>query len=518
MLLKKDLHDRSPNMKRSVAEPANLGRPTDLAAPEATAKPQVAVFVTHGMGQQVPFETLDTVAEGLAKAAGRKSGIPVTGIRARTVQIDDVKTQRAEFDMKDASGNNVEVHVYEAYWAPFTEGQVSLRDVMSFLVRAGLNGLLNCGSSFHRWLFGHVVSFGKRNSAALPLAAALGVVVSLIVLNLVIAVAGGDRLLNPILRGNGSPAISVVTFEALTSVTGAYLLASSVLGGVLAALYYGKRRVRTSSKSKAWKAITWCAEVLLWIWVLLTLATAAVALLLLVANCIPPKTLQCPFLSNMWFLIWAVLLVASWFIRGVMVQYLGDVAAYVSAHWLDRFNDLRKKIKDAAFKQAKAVYSVPQYERIAMVGHSLGSVIIYDTLNALINDDILSNAKGLTGRPLNVVGRTRLLLTLGSPLDKTAFIFATQWANTTATREALAASLQPLIMNYVPFRNIKWINIHAARDIVSAPLDFYDDTSDPNRTGRTVNNVPDPDALIPLIAHVEYWQNETLFDQLYANL
>jgi hypothetical protein len=30
--------------------------------------------------------------------------------------------------------------------------------------------------------------------------------------------------------------------------------------------------------------------------------------------------------------------------------------------------------------------------------------------------------------------------------------------------------------------------------------------------------VPDPDALIPLIAHVEYWQNETLFDRLYANI
>ena len=75
-----------------------------------------------------------------------------------------------------------------------------------------------------------------------------------------------------------------------------------------------------------------------------------------------------------------------------------------------------------------------------------------------------------------------------------------------------------MITDYVPYRNIKWINIHAPRDIVCAHLDFYDDDKNPHATGRTVDNVPDPDALIPLIAHVEYWQNETLFDKLYANI
>jgi len=515
MLLKKDLHERSAAIERSVGAPVNLSAP---AAGIAPAKPRVAVFVAHGMGQQVPFETLDNIAEGLARAAGRHSGTLVAGIRARTVQIDDIKTQRTEFDMKDAAGADVEVHVYEAYWAPFTEGQINLRDVMSFLIRAGLNGLLNCGSTFQRWLFGGVVSFGKQKSSALMLAATLAAVLSLAVLNAVIALAAGDRLLNPVLHGNNPTVIPPATFDALTSLTGAYLLGSLLVGGVLGALYYGKRSIKSPSTNKSWQAVNACAEVLLWAWVPFTIATAVIAALLLGTHVFPPELLHCRWLSKVWILVWGALLVASWFIRGVLFQYMGDVAAHVSAHWLDRFNDLRRKIKDAAFKQAKAVYSVPDYQRIAMVGHSLGSVITYDTLNALINEDVIGKAQDLAGNPLDVVRRTKLLLTFGSPLDKTAFIFATQWANTTATREALAASLQPMITDYVPYRNIKWINVHAPRDIVCAHLDFYDDDNHANAAGRTVENVPDPDALIPLIAHVEYWQNETLFDKLYANI
>lgn len=504
---------------RSVGKPISIGPPVaGFAAAKPAAKPQVAIFIAHGMGQQVPFETLDSVAEGLAKAAGRKSGAPVSGIRARTVQIGELKTQRAEFDMRDAHGADVEVHVYEAYWAPFTEGEVNLRDVMSFLLRAGLNGILNCGATFQRWLFGRAVSFGKQSKAAFALAATLAAVVSLVVLNSVIALAAGDRLLNPVLHGSAAPRIPAAAFSALTTVAGLFLLVSIVVGGLIALLYAMKARVESPRSNKTWHAFTAIAQILLVAWVPFTIGVAVLAALLLTTRVVPAELLAIPWLGRLWIVVWGALLAGSWFIRSALVQYMGDVAAYVSAHWLDRFNDLRKKIKEAAFKQAQAVYSVADYQRIAMVGHSLGSVITYDTLNALINEDVIGKAKDLAGNPLDVVGRTKLLLTFGSPLDKTAFIFATQWANTTATREALAASLQPLISEYLPYRNIKWINVHAPRDIVCAHLDFYDDPGNSNAKGRTVKNVADPDALIPLIAHIEYWQNETLFDELYGNL
>jgi hypothetical protein len=62
MFKRKSLREKSPNISRAVSAPLNIsiGNP-----PEPSTKPQVAVFVTHGMGQQVSFETLDASAEGL---------------------------------------------------------------------------------------------------------------------------------------------------------------------------------------------------------------------------------------------------------------------------------------------------------------------------------------------------------------------------------------------------------------------------------------------------------------------
>jgi hypothetical protein len=192
---------------------------------------------------------------------------------------------------------------------------------------------------------------------------------------------------------------------------------------------------------------------------------------------------------------------------------MGDVAAYVDSHSLDKFDDVRSRIKATVFEHAKAIYANSQYEHIAMMGHSLGSAITYDTLNALINNDALN------GNKLDVIKRTKLLLTFGSPLDKFAFLFASQINKATATREALAATLQPLIQAYLPFRNIKWINVYSDRDIVSGRLDFYDDEEAAGyTTERKVKNVEDPDAKIPLAAHIEYWDNRKLFDELFENL
>jgi hypothetical protein len=86
------------------------------AAP-AEAKRKVALFVAHGMGQQIPFETMDTVAEGITRAA-RDAQRPVSTIRAETCLVGGQKLQRIEMELPDAAGRPLELHVYEGYWAP----------------------------------------------------------------------------------------------------------------------------------------------------------------------------------------------------------------------------------------------------------------------------------------------------------------------------------------------------------------------------------------------------------------
>lgn len=504
----KSLQDRSPDISRSVPQPLNISQQATLGklSLEKAETPKIAVFITHGMGQQVPFETMDSVVEGLADAAKRK-GNPVKAIRARMVQINDTKTQRAEFDMRDAQGREVEIHVYEGYWAPITEGQVTLRDVISFLFHAGLKGFTNC-LTFERWIFGRAVSFGSQITAALRLTVAFGVLLSLVVLNTVIAAIGGYKFLGT----DGSLPYSEPIFNALTSVVGVYVIVCLVFAIPLVSLSFLKIFKEQPVIKLLWSPSTWLVQKLFQIWLLITIASGLV-ILLLVTECLAPDSWICASISQHELLIWASLFLVSLKIRQLFVQYLGDVAAYVDSYSLDKFNDMRMKIKTRVFEQAKAVYSNPQYEHVAMVGHSLGSAITYDTLNALINHDELN------GRSLNVTNRTKLLMTFGSPLDKIAFLFASQINKATATREALAATLQPLIQQYIPFRNIKWINIYAPRDIVSGKLEFYDDFENADYVpDRAIHNIIDKDATTPLIAHTEYWKNPTLFDQLYANL
>ena len=183
-----------------------------------------------------------------------------------------------------------------------------------------------------------------------------------------------------------------------------------------------------------------------------------------------------------------------------------------------------------------------------IVGHSLDSVLAYDTLNSLINTDQTS----APNQRCDVSGRTRALVTFGSPLDKTAFMFRLQvGSEENWVREQLAASVQPLIVDY-KYRpaNFGWTNIWSPMDIISGALDYYDDPGMPLNNPQRVQNLIDPRAWFPIsfgehrlfgqlpdkderiaraaawqrvvrahplqiFAHVQYWNSNLLRETLY---
>jgi hypothetical protein len=215
------------------------------------------------------------------------------------------------------------------------------------------------------------------------------------------------------------------------------------------------------------------------------------------------------FVLYSWYLalLWVPLMYISWKVRALLVQYVGDVAAYVSSYKLDRFYDIRSEVKKVVTDGLKAVYDQRNqenketflYDRVGLMGHSLGSVVVYDALNALINHDQMN------GQSLRVLKRTKVLVTFGSPLDKTAFIFRRVIK---PVREKMAESVQPLIADYAN-RTFKWFNVYSKRDIIAGSLEFYDlpNTEEPGR----VFNIEGDDALIPVLAHIEYWENKEIF-------
>lgn len=107
-----------------------------------------AIIITHGMGSQIPFQSTDEIVQGLERA-----GLPIRTVKARTVQVEGGPAlQRVEL----ADGNR-ELHIYEAYWAPHTEGQVGIWDTVKFLLSGGLNGIVKRGRKFYRVLFERTV-------------------------------------------------------------------------------------------------------------------------------------------------------------------------------------------------------------------------------------------------------------------------------------------------------------------------------------------------------------------------
>lgn len=471
-------------------------------------RPRVAVFAIHGMGQQVPFETLEDVAERLL-GAGAPSR-PEAPLTLTNVNFDDLRAQRVEMVIQ-RNGHSIEAHVYEGYWAPITEGQVYFYDVVRFFAKGAWNALRNIATPFYRWMFGRAVQFRPPILPFIALIVATAAAVEVAVIGVLVIGLVVARL----------PCLCWPSREVLNSVTSllAILLIAMLAGaaGIQLALFvqerFEGRGIRTAAQAVAVPLVLLASGV----------CVAILPAILGVAafHWTPPAWIGDRFgwatrgVPSLFVL--AGVLGCSLIARSFLVQYVGDVAAYVSPQALDRFSDLRTEIKDRIGRLAQAIVEAAcddgrfEYDRIAFVGHSLGSVIAYDVLNRLILDETLNLTRA---RPLE---RIRLLLTFGSPLDKTALIFGLNGKGTGVIREQLAARVQPLIEDY-RFRQVQWVNVYSVSDLFSGKLDFYDDAANRDSVGRRVVNIDDPEALVPLAAHVQYWNTSTVWSILHREL
>ncbi len=546
---------------------------------------KVAVFVTHGMGQQVPFATLDAVFEQLRRRPPFASARP----EAETVLLDGQQMQRLVLRLPSLGR---EIHFYEGYWAPLTEGEVTLRDISLFLLHAGVNGILNSTATFSRWIFGRWQAYDIPVRTWAYLVVALATIGSLAVMNTVVGVVSAARAaigvspptwlsdalfcdltttLNVFLvvatvflatlalgrlsrrsglrwlrTGLGLLSVALFTMTLLATVLAGLALPLLILSHLQQGGAWAPGMVRWSSllgRHGAERFNNWCSAAFLalpvlalvyagssWAWKFLTAAGSQIgarrpaqqplsSLLVLGALVIGTLIIVLEVVA-LWpsgedthwplrlLVTWVAVLLLSGGVRRFLVQYLGDVAVYVESHTVDRFSELRARIRACVTDRARAIYAASgpaAYANVVVVGHSLGSVVSYDALNQLLCEDAIDRQAGRPTR--DVARRTPLFLTFGSPLDKTAFIFAIQHRRTTQAREALAASSQPMLQEYA-WRPERWVNIYSPWDIISGALEYFDlpNTSD----GRRVTNQRDRDATTFLMAHVEYWEDPML--------
>jgi hypothetical protein len=152
---------------------------------------RVAVFATHGMGQQTKFQTMAAVAEGLRRAVAEQTNVALEDVKAArpsTVKLGDEVMQRLRVDI-----GGTEVDVFEAYWAPVTEGAIKISELMSYLRAAGVGGLRILFKGYRRTIFNKVVTFHVEYATGIYLLIALAVLYALMFINSTIVLVAAQK-------------------------------------------------------------------------------------------------------------------------------------------------------------------------------------------------------------------------------------------------------------------------------------------------------------------------------------
>jgi hypothetical protein len=521
----------APTARRAAVAPA------DVSA-DVSADVRAAVLVCHGMGQQVRFATLDDIARAVATEASRVEGHPIPVSSDLVVDADGELLARTTLTLTvpavgDRPERPLRVDFFEAYWAPLTEGKVTLWDSLRLFLNAGRRGVVFAfrDGAFDRWMFGARQEFQIPPRAIIQLGLAAAVLVSVSLsfpAYLMLAATGVLKALGSAWPSRAATARLAAGAVALL----AFALLTAVVGGVGAGLSERWRRRRREPHQRTERGGAH------------PVASSVPARIVAGLGCALVLCLCC-WLGLHWTYRWLVgaladntgmpglhspgaaiavgLLVIGGvvllFLRYFLIEYAGDVAAYVSPYEVSKFQELRDAVQSVGRRVARYVYGSteggrPVYDSVYVVGHSLGSVVAYDTLDDAINREIRAGAWPAPDQPWNVVGRTRLLLTFGSPLDKTAFIFRTQQLRQeNDIRESLAANMQPMILSYA-YRPRRWINLWSPFDWISGVIDYYDQPDPPR--DQCVRNVPHRGSKFPPCAHVDYWKRPLLRGLLYA--
>jgi hypothetical protein len=540
---------------------------------------KVAILVIHGIGQQAPYETLDQFTQGLIHSF-QADGAKCTVRPHLDICEDPVREQsqwvrascHLEFDtpvtmQSDKSTSIGQVSLFEYYWAPITRDKISYAGSLLFLMKSGLTPF--------RYLAANVSvlsSIGRKKRIPLVIfkevwrqcALFLPLLVLMAALLAFIAAVPPTRLLR-IYRE--MPATSPVL---LTILAIRYLYLWTV-GRALIGSFHGKGGWQTSRLWRFCLAAALAANIVLspfvvspvLYWIAYAGACVARHATVLprmlghwatVVRKLHDETMPSashdfkswlnallflkPGFTHYHYLTVVACVALAYFARFILINYVGDIAVYVNS---DRFSSsfsARAQILDectAALTKLLQEHVNPTdpaspylYDRVLVAGHSLGSVIAYDTLNELLDR---ARSSSVTPTPFGPedLNKLRGMVTFGCPLNKIFYFFREQLPPAQALRRQLLDVLHgfrmmdalkaygrqssgPISVNPDPrwtaaeqalASGFRWINAFALADPVSGRLSFYDLQGDDNQKIFHY--------LKPGWAHLEYWKDPDFY-------
>ncbi len=208
-------------------------------------------------------------------------------------------------------------------------------------------------------------------------------------------------------------------------------------------------------------------------------------------------------------------------------HFAGDLVRYLDLDPRSKHYDTRQKIINGVVDELCALME-DEYERVILVGHSLGSVIAYDAINRLIVRMNAEDIQGDKARKTKDLSKKLVgLVTLGSPLDKIAFFFREYVSEEKKMQRKILANRHtfrtcsllrpedgiddPESFNQLP--DVVWLNFWHIKDYISGRLDLYDLTKVPPKNVGTVKEDGTRDGNICILeeetsfmkAHSCYW-------------
>jgi hypothetical protein len=158
------------------------------------------------------------------------------------------------------------------------------------------------------------------------------------------------------------------------------------------------------------------------------------------------------------------------------------------------------------------------FDRIIWVAHSLGSVISYNVLSDLFSRADLLEKSGTAEQNEGVIRFRRSLgrfITLGSPLDKIAFLFGKEslrsWPK--VSRADLVTSSRAVRPPDMPRPKDFWVNFYHVLDPVSGALSNSSICGDTPPTNLHAGLVK-----IPGLAHVGYWHDKSALEYILSRV
>jgi hypothetical protein len=484
---------------------------------------RMAMLVIHGIGEQNPYETLDAFARGIFTCLKERLGLNLelspleialkdwtqVGMRIR-IRPDGAAPQQGIFDL------------FEFYWAPETEDKLSWKDTLTWLIRTDLTPLRYFADNLQQ-----IIRASNQPQASalweaikvyareilrivllyIPLAAVL-----LWLLTWMLHPRNIWQSLQPILAP-----LDVYTHWPKVLPVVAYFL------GIL--MVWFTIQSASSLLRRRGKTIQGWAEL---IWFVLAIVSAAV--FFVIGNWLSihfavdlNPLIAAVFSKAMIFPLVALGFAAFW--RYVLTGYAADVAVYVASDAKSKNYAARSAILAGSTAALKRILADPQYDHVVLAGHSLGSVIAYDTINEVL-DQFNASSGPASDQPtsmltLEQLQKLRGLVTFGSPLDKIYYFFREHVNEDQAIRAQILSMLYsfrkiPSGREYGPFKftysfpqldQLRWVNAWSLMDPVSGKLTFY--------------KVDDRKSFwywIPGYAHLSYWGDPKFYGYLAEQL